>query len=444
MTDEHNPYESLETRLQTRKTEYDTISVPNSSTSLAVQSGIKQATRKHKTRMRWVMSSISVAAFVLLFTGCILVSPAFASFVKQFPGMEGIVNIIIPDKGVMTAMDHALTQKVDITDQHDGISLTVEGIVTDKSRMVIFYKIKGLKDAPKSSYLIELLDENGETLPVMFSFSALNSVIEGQVFSGVIDAKFPSDIDPPDKLSVLLTPQDKTLSTQWKVTTPIDKNLTKGMEKNININETLTLDGQNIHINQATIYPTHLVLDVQFDPRNTKNIFGLSELQLIDEQGHIWRTNSQSGEGTQSIHFESMYFSMPKKLTLQGSGFSGMDRSELDFSLNLNSKELTGAPTGFKFVTSKVEDKDLILQFDILDDMENSYIPYFTEVKDSTDHSYKVISSSMDWTDPPNKTYSRMSYTIENGAQLKDEIKIQLSSYPMKVKAPFSLEIPIH
>ncbi|MBP1903839.1 hypothetical protein J2Z32_000451 [Paenibacillus turicensis] len=444
MTDEHNPYELLETRLLTRKTEYDTISVPSISTSLAVHTGIKQATRKHKIRMRWVMSSISVAVFVLIFTGYIRISPTFAGFVKQFPGMEGIVNIIIPDKGVMTAMNHALTQKVGITDEHDGISLTVEGIVTDKSRMVIFYKIKGLKDAPKSSYSIDLLDENGKILPVGFIRSLPNSVIEGQVFSDVLDAKFPSDIDPPDKLTVVLTPEDKTLSAQWKVTTPIDKNLTKGMEKNININETLTLDGQNIHIKQATIYPTHLVLDVQFDPRNTKEIFGLSELQLIDEQGHIWRTNSPSGEGTRSIHFESMYFSMPKKLTLKGSGFSGMDRSELDFRLNLNSKELIGAPNGLKFVTSTVDGKDLILQLDILDDMKNSYIPYFTEVKDSADHSYEVISSRMDHAESTDKNYPRMSYTIENGAALKDEIKIQLSSYPMKVHAPFSVEIPIH
>lgn len=443
MTDEHNPYESLETRLLTRKTEYDTISVPTISASLAVQTGIKQATRKHKIRMRWVMSSISVAVFVLIFTGYIRISPTFAGFVKQFPGMEGIVNIIIPDKGVMTAMDHALTQKVGITDEHDGISLTVEGIVTDKSRMVIFYKIRGLKDAPKSSYTIDLLDENGTKLPVGFSSSPTNSVIEGQVFSDVLDVTFPSDIDPPDKLTVVLTPEDKTLSAQWKVTTPIDKNLTKGMEKNININEKLTLDGQSIHIKQAIIYPTRLVLDVQFDPRNTKQIFGLSDLQLVDEQGHIWKTNTSIGEETRSIHFESMYFSTPKKLTLQGSGFSVVDRSVLDFSLNLKSKELIGAPTGLKFVTSKVDSKDLILQFDILNDMKNRYIPFFSEVKDSADHSYEVIRIDRDWTESPDKSYSRMIYTIENGAALKDEIKIQLSSYPMEVNAPFSVEIPI-
>jgi hypothetical protein len=444
MPDEHNPYESLETRLQARKTEYDTISVPNMSTSLAVQTGINQATRKHKTRMRWIMSSISVAAFVFLFTGYIRISPTFAGFVKQFPGMEGIVNIIIPDKGIMTAMDHALTQKVGITDEHDGVSLTVEGIITDKSRMVIFYKIRGLKDAPKSSYSIDLLDENGTRLPVGFSSSPTNSVIEDQVFNDVLDVMLPSDIDPPDKLSLVLTPKDKTLSAQWKVTTPIDKNLTKGMEKNININETLMLDGQSIHIKQATIYPTRLVLDVQFDANNTKKIFGLSDLQLVDEEGHAWKTDTSIGDETRSIHFESMYFSIPKKLTLQGSGFSGMDKSQLDLSVNLNSKKIIGGPTGLKFVTSKLEGKDLILQFDILNDMKNSYVFSFTEVKDSADNSYDVISSTMDRTESTDENHSRMSFTIENGAALKDKIKIQISSYPMKVKAPFSLDIPIH
>lgn len=111
MTDEQNPFEALETRLQARKAEYDTMPVPDTATSRAVQAGIQQASRKRKTRLRWLTSSISAAALILLFTGCIRVSPAFASFVEQLPGMEGVVNLIRQDKGLMMAIDQSLLQK---------------------------------------------------------------------------------------------------------------------------------------------------------------------------------------------------------------------------------------------------------------------------------------------------------------------------------------------
>lgn len=443
MTDEHNPYELLETRLQSRKIEYDTIPVPNISASLAVQAGISQATRKHKVRMRWVMSSISVAAFVLLFTGCIRVSPVFASFVKQLPGMEGIVNIISQDKGLMMAIDQSLLQKVGITDEHDGISVTVEGIISDESRMVIFYKIKGMKDPEKGNYTIDLLDEHGTRLPVGYSYSAPNSSLDNHVYEDVIDVFFPNDLSPPDQLSFVVKPKDKKHAGEWKVTTQIDKNLTRGMKKIIDINHTLTLDGQKILIKQATMYPTRLVLDVQFDANNTKKIFGLNDLQLIDEQGRAWKTNTSIGDEFRSIHFESMYFSAPKKLTLQGSGLSGLDKKELDFSLDLQSQKITGGPSGLKMTGSKIEDKNLVIDFFIPTSMSNSYTLAFSKVKDSTGKTYEINETRWSQNTETTQDHTVVSSVITNGAALKDTIEMRISTYPSKVEAPFSLDIPI-
>lgn len=76
MSDEMKSYEeALEQRLNARKTEYDAMSVPDAEVYQAVQAGIRQAARKRKSRLRWVMSSISAAAIILVFTGCIRVSP---------------------------------------------------------------------------------------------------------------------------------------------------------------------------------------------------------------------------------------------------------------------------------------------------------------------------------------------------------------------------------
>nr|WP_145403328.1 DUF4179 domain-containing protein [Paenibacillus xylanexedens] len=445
MTDKHNAFENLESRLQARKNEYDAISVPEAAASQAVQAGIRQASRRRKTRLRWLTSSISAAALVLLFTGCIRVSPAFASFVEQLPGMESVVSLIRQDKGLMMAIDQSLLQKVGITDEHDGGSVTVEGIITDESRMVIFYKIKGIKDVEKSGFDIDLLDENGKQLPVAFSYASPHSDSDAkdQVYENFIDVTFTNETSPPDVLSVVFKSRDAAKPGVWKVALPVDKNLTKGMKKVIPVHQLLVINGQRIQVKQATMYPTRVVLDVQLDSSNTKKIFGLSDLQLVDEQGRAWRTDTSIGEDTRSIYFESMYFSKPKKLTLQGSGFSGLDKKELDFTLNLKTHEITGGPPGLQMLGSKVKGADLTIDFSVPDSMENSFVLSFSKVKDSSGHSYQVPGSSWSPGYGKDQNHTTVSSTIENGGKLHGELQMQISTYPSRVKAPFSLEIPI-
>lgn len=75
MTNEHHPFEALEERLQARKTEYDAMSVPDAAASRAVRAGIEQASRKRKSRLRWLTSSISVPpsfCYLLAVFACLL------------------------------------------------------------------------------------------------------------------------------------------------------------------------------------------------------------------------------------------------------------------------------------------------------------------------------------------------------------------------------------
>lgn len=216
------------------------------------------------------------------------------------------------------------------------------------------------------------------------------------------------------------------------------------MKKVIPVNETLVVDGQRIQVKQATMYPTRLVLDVQIDPNNSKKIFGLSDLQLVDEQGRAWRTDTAIGEDTRSIYFESMYFSKPKKLTLQGSGFSGLDKKELDFSLDLKTREITGGPSGLQMLGSKVEGKNLIVDFSVPDSMEDSFVLGFSEVKDSTGKTYQTPGASWSPGHGKDLDHTTVSITIEHGAKLQGKLQMKIATYPSKINSPFSLEIPVN
>ncbi|WP_336759605.1 DUF4179 domain-containing protein [Paenibacillus sp. USHLN196] len=437
MTDEQKSFDALEERLNGRKTEYETMPIPDAATSQAVQAGIRQATRKRKSRLRWYMSSISAAALILLFTGCIRVSPAFASFVEQLPGMEGVVSMIRQDKGLMMAIDQSLLQKVGVTDEHDGASVTVEGIITDESRMVIFYTMKGMKDLEKGRYDIDLLDRDGKQLPVAFSYSSPNPDSESGVYEDKIDVSFTESL-PPQELTVVFKKRGKEPNNKWKVTFPVDHSLTKGMKKNIPVNQTMTVDGQRIYVKQAVLHPTRLVLDIEYDRNNTKKIFGIRDLHLVDEQGRAWRTDSSSISGSgSSVFFESMYFSTPKKLTLQGSGLSTVDKDELVISIDPSSGEIQGGPSSLKLLQSTVQGKNLILEFSIADAQNATSGLSFTNIEDSKGNPFDI--NEVSWS--PSVFEARV--VIKNGAAAKGNLTMEIFSYPDQIHAPFSIEIPV-
>ena len=91
--------------------------------------------------------------------------------------------------------------------------------------------MKGMKDPEKGEYDIDLLDGNGDHLPVAFSYFSPGETSEKSIYENYIDVIFTDEASPPDELSVVFKPRDKARSGEWKVTLPVDKNLTKGMKK---------------------------------------------------------------------------------------------------------------------------------------------------------------------------------------------------------------------
>ncbi|MFC9707200.1 DUF4179 domain-containing protein [Paenibacillus sp. NPDC056933] len=442
MTDEQNPFEGLEERLNHCKMEYDAMPVPDAPVSQAVQAGIRQATRKRKSRLRWYVSSISAAAIILLFTGCIRVSPAFASFVEQIPGMEGVVSMIRHDKGLMMAIDQSLLQKVGVTDEHDGASVTVEGVITDESRMVIFYTMKGMKGSEKNDYDIDLLDGEGKQLPVAFSYSSPKPASEHGVYEDIVDVSF-TESSPPKELTFVFKDREKKTRKEWRVTFPVDHSLTKDMKKVVPVNQTVTLDGQRFDVKQATLYPTRLVLDIEYYSGNTKKIFGINDLQLVDEQGRAWRTDSASISGSgSSVFFESMYFSIPKKLTLQGSGLTALDKDELVISIDPSSSKLRGGPQGLELLEYTVKGKDTVMHFSIANAQNSTSGLSFTNIADRKGNTFDVKEAG--WSPSGENGVSEAWVTVKNGATAKGNLTMEIFSYPAHSRSPFSIEVPVN
>jgi hypothetical protein len=212
----------------------------------------------------------------------------------------------------------------------------------------------------------------------------------------------------------------------------------------LNIDKSLTIDGQIIHIDKATIYPTRLLLDVSFDEMNSQQIFQLLDLKLIDDQGREWKTASYSSSKSDnhwSIFFESMYFAEPKRLTLNGTGISALDKDQLNVIIDPKSGALLKAPAGLSFEGSSIQGKDLRVNFRVKNPGSGSGSLSFSGMTDAKGHTYQLgnggsTASTIDeFVDSWN--------LITDAANAVGPLSLRINFYPTMTKDAFEVEIPL-
>lgn len=108
-----------------------------------------------KKKSYWKRALLSAAGVALAFGITATVSPSFAQLVG------GLFNTDSVDEGVHIAMDAGLVERVDLTATDKGITLKVEDVMVDSSRLVFSYQV--LKSSGKTIYpYFELHDSKNE------------------------------------------------------------------------------------------------------------------------------------------------------------------------------------------------------------------------------------------------------------------------------------------
>src|SRR5207244_3198124 len=133
----------------------------------------------------------------------------------------------------------------------------------------------------------------------------------------------------------------------------VDKSKSEGKQEIIDVHKEVTIGGQKLLIERVNIYPTRLTLDISFDSANSKRIFNLSEVTIVNEKGEVLKNKTAFlGENGQTIHFDSSYFSKPKSLTLKVGRIMAIDKDKLIMKLDLNKKKILQAPDDKVTLTS--------------------------------------------------------------------------------------------
>lgn len=258
-----------EKKLTQAQVALENIEVPELQLDQAIAAGISKGKRKKKKNLLFIRTFASAAILIFAFTAMLRTSETFASFVTSIPGMEKVVELVRNDKGLTAAVENDFAQKIRISDEHDGIKITLDSVIVDEQMMVLFYKLESSgtkKDLTIEKFL--LTDSEGENIEeTVFSYyDSFDAHNKEQMFTATYE--FYNDNLPEDlELSIELAegriddskPSNK-LDYIWVLPFSIDKDAFKDKKEIYEVNETVEFEGQKITVEKVSIYRRELGL----------------------------------------------------------------------------------------------------------------------------------------------------------------------------------------
>lgn len=322
----------------------------SSAIRLGVERGQQQGRRRNSGRITIKMTAAVVCVFVLL-TACIRVSPAFAELVREIPGLNGAVELIKGDKTLTNAMNHEFIQPVNKSDSKHGYTLTVDGIMADHQRMVVFYTTTGpdvSKDARNPEY--KITDGNGGHLEAAigsnyYSIGKTASELESDKATSthdMLDIMFVEGVPVPDVVKFSLK-----LGGEWhEIDITVDHSRFEELSEEIALNKTIEIGGQRFILEKALITPLQATVTIRREPDAKIRANSFIQLALMDEKGRRWETKGGFGmldDGTTTLTFQSNYFEKPSELRLVADGLR-MSPKGKKFVINTETGETLETP----------------------------------------------------------------------------------------------------
>jgi hypothetical protein len=442
-----------EERLTRAKAALETVDIPEIQLDQAISSGINKGKRKRKNNLLLIRTLASAAILIFAFTAMLRTSETFASYVTSIPGMERIVELVRFDKGLQAAIENDFAQKINVSDEHDGLKVTLDSAIVDEEMMVLFYTIDSSGGHKEISVdHIELTDENGKELELSSSFSAspIDLQKEGEAVQEMTYYFYGKAAPENMKLSFHLAegrsedgePLNK-LSNTWVLPFSIEKESFKDKKEIIDVNKTVSFDGQKVTIEKVSIYPTRIGVTVHFDEKNTKQIFAIEDLRLVDESGEEWAaiangiSASHISDHKQELYLQSNFFKKPEKLYLRFSSIRALDKDQLEVIVDPEKMKILEAPKDGRL--QKVSREDDYLKFTFQKDFNMQSISPFDRAVDQNGKEFGDGSVASSWHELEGIREIMIPYFGEGAAP--GPITLKIRDYPARIKGEANIRL---
>ena len=475
-----------EEKIYKLKENYDSIEIPQNLDDFIIK-GIKKGQMSEKNVKIRRMISLAASLLIIIFITSIVISPAFADFASRIPGIGYFIDFFSHDKGIQAALENDFIQAVNISDEHEGTKLTVEGVVIDESRMIVFYNIQS-QEENVDIYLheIEFLNGEGEHLRAGFVYSPPIFEQENKSFNGTIDISFNEETKITNNLTMICNLAineknkeisrvernlndidsyfssvekplwDREISGVFKINFNVDTEKYKDLKEVYDLKKEVWVEDQKFIIQRVSIYPTRTEIDISYDENNTMKIYGFEDLRIVDKSGNEFSsitngiTASHIDEDTIRLYLQSNFFIHPRELYLEGSTLRALDKSKNKIVIDLEDQIIIEQPDGRFQLSNLVENN--------IDNTIGIEVKYEYEVSIDQMNRFIGVELSHTFTDERSVEYTPLNsgssatsyegkhiYTIYNRFDMTEGlgryITFKLTNYPNIINDPFKIKI---
>ncbi|MEH7124585.1 DUF4179 domain-containing protein [Bacillus sp. JJ1773] len=433
-------FEKEEKELEKSRDFYNEIVFSDDRANAAILEGMKRGKELKIKKRKLIPLKILLTASIIIisFFTTVNVSETMATYMKNIPGMDKVIEFVRYDKGLLAAAENDYIQKVNANVEHAGIQLTIDSVIHDEKSLTLFYNYHAENEDLHVIGDFKLLNQKGEEL---------STQKHGEVWS----------IDKNKLLELRFTlneqkqlPKDLIFSFQFSIDGQVQKDVweiplhldeSKFAEKKVfKLNETVVIEGQEITIKEVVVYPSQTDVHVSFNSQNSKQIFGFNDLRLVDETGEVWdarvKGNYPINDDEYIIHLQSNYFSNPKKLKLQFSSLRALNKDELWLEIDPANKEILKAPKDGKFTEIEAWGDIIQLKLETKDDFNDNLI-----FENTIDKNGNIIGGSGGITVGSDKNFTiyQIPYPSENAPN--GPIKLKLLDYPSTIEKEVNIKI---
>ncbi|WP_240951528.1 DUF4179 domain-containing protein [Caldanaerobacter subterraneus] len=404
-----------------------------------IKTGIEKGKkRKLILKQRKKFSYIAAGIVLVLFVMSIRLSTSVAAYISQIPGFQSIVHLIRYDKGLDLAVKNNFIQPIYLSKEDEGMKVSIDGLIVDESRIIVFYSIESKSDKPIKLKDIKLYDDNNQPLEdVSVSWSGFDNLNKEKV--SFIDIAFSEEKDRiPDKLNVDF--EFKGIkSSLFNFSIPIDKEKFIGLKEVFILNKTVEIDKQKITFEKVIIYPTRIAVYISYDTKNTKKILGFYDMKITDEDNDIFGqisngvTSTIKDDNNIILYFQSNFFKKPKNLYIVFSKIKAIDKDKEYVLIDLKNNTILNKPDeklNLNDIVNNGNYIELVFTIEKIDNSNNYYSPFYSEFEDSSMKKYNFSNWSIHGVEK--EKIEKVIIKIPN-VSYNNPVKFKIVDYPLLV-----------
>ena len=364
--------------------------------------------RPQKWIPRMQKAAVVMACTVMLFTGAVNLSPAFAQAAAKVPIMRELVLAVAFDPSMKAAIEHQYVQLVKQTAEDNGYQLDVEYLVADPRNLTIYYKMPEITEHNSDSETREeyqfdfnllaadggelkcgatwdypLSEEEKEALnEVKFHFTGEDMLPEQVILQLVVEKALPFSDEEQKKIEAGRElsgtanaiahfeeprPEYEDVACM-QIPLAIDQGSLFNV-RTIELNRTIELEGQKVIFDKVEIYPTQVRILWHADEANTHLVDGMKIALQSREHGR-WEgiSNGVTGIGMlgepQQIWLESSWFDYETEYQLAIERYALIPKAQQTVTYDYDANTFTNLPDYARLVEAVPCDTGLFMQFE--------------------------------------------------------------------------------